>query len=389
MRTNSAYINKVSTTRRLAVACLLLFTMAGSLMAQNDRQYVIKRIVGSTVHYLSHADGTLQDATDFSPDCIWYSSNNYNYYFMDGSARMYLKAPLALDGTISVEANPSTQTLNDTYQDFFFYDWDHGLARGVQHFGGECPTEYNSSGSQCWQVVWLSYENSSWKMSSVYGYDPTIQSARYLNETTTVHGEEISVTTGGAGNLADFSMNYGESHDLNGTAYNITCTYTQAYTHYHINGLVDTQHNTNIPEENYYAYNNQFYTSAPESVPFNNVAPSQYSWSISCEGETQYLSFAQNAELLEITGNMPTLYYRVQNNTSSHVLATLTLTVTYSNGEAQVTQTRTATVTVKVPCQNPTVLDDEKVITYVGVTVSWPYMSLKLWVSGPEITGLL
>ena len=204
--------------KHIFILTALLITGVAS-MAQTDRHYVIKRIDGSTVHYLSHAGNTLGDATTFGPDCIWYSPNNYNYYFMDGDAKKYLKAPLALDGTLSVATNPGTQTLNNNTQDYFFYDWDHGLARGIQLFGGTCPPEY-SNGNECWQAVWLSYENSQWKMSSVYNYEPTANSARFLKETETVHEEAVSNETGGVGNLTDFSMNYQESHGLNGTAEN-------------------------------------------------------------------------------------------------------------------------------------------------------------------------
>ena len=85
-----------------------LLLAGGSAMAQNDRQYVIWK----DGHYLSHAGNTIQDATSFSPDCLWYSSNNYNYYFMNGTTRMYLKAPLALGGDITCDADPGTSILN-------------------------------------------------------------------------------------------------------------------------------------------------------------------------------------------------------------------------------------------------------------------------------------
>lgn len=355
--------------RRLALSCLLLFFMGGSLMAQNDRHYVIKKIDGSTVHYLSHAGNTLQDATTFGPDCIWYSSNNYNYYFMAGETRKYLKAPLQLDGTLSVADNPGTQTLNNNTLDYFFYDWDHGVARGIRHFDSDCPSEYNSSGSQCWQVVWVSYESNQWKMSHVYGYEPTANSARFLRETETEHGVEISNGSGGMGNLAGFSMTYGTSHPLDGTANSYSYTKTPAYTYYHVEGRVDPSHDTNIPEESYYYYNSTYNSSAPAATPYSNVDPTRYEWSISCDGETQYLSFNETSDVLTASGATPTLYYIHENTTTSHVMATLTLTVTYGTGDAQVTQTRTANVTVKTHCQNPTILPPA--ITYVGVTLSW------------------
>ncbi|MCR5658684.1 MAG: fibronectin type III domain-containing protein [Bacteroidales bacterium] len=361
-----------SVVRKMVACCLLLFAIAGSIMAQNDNHYVIKRIDGTTVHYLAHdAGGALVDATVFDPaTCVWYSSNNYNYYFMDGTARKYLKAPLSLNGTISVADNPGTQSLNNTTYDYYFYDWDHGLARGIQHFGGTCPPEYNipDNLNQCWQVVWVSYESGQWKMSSVYGYEPTPYSARFLKETETDYPETISNESGGVGNLADFSMSFGESRSLNGTASSYSYTLTPAYTYYHIDGLNDPGHNTNIPEENYYFYNNAWQNSAPTSQPYQNIQPSSYAWSIDCEGATEYLSFAEGSDVLNSSSEDPTLYYRTENTTGIHKLATLTLTVTYEGGA---TQTRTATVTVKTRCQNPTVLDSNIEVTYVGATISW------------------
>lgn len=366
MKTNPINKGVKKAARRLALGCLLLFASLGSIVAQNDNHYVIKRIDGTTVHYLAHNASGVVDATTFDPEtCVWYSSNNYNYYFMNGDTRMYLKAPLSLNGTISVATNPGTTALNNTTYDYFFYDWDHGLARGIQHVGGVCPPEYNSSGSQCWQVVWVSYESNQWKMSSVYGYDPTPNSARFLRETETEYPETISNESGGVGNLADFSMNYPESHPLNGEASAYSYTLTPAYNYYHIDGL------GSIPEETYYYYNGGWQDHAPTSTNYNDIDPSSYAWSIECEGNTQYLSFAEDSELLSISGNnmaTPTLYYRIENTTGVHKLATLTLTVTYPGG---VTQTRTATVTVKTHCQNPTVLNENTVVTYVGATISW------------------
>ena len=345
--------------RRLAICCFLLMAIAGHTMAQNDRQYVIKRVVGTNVHYLSHENNTLQDATNFSPNCIWYSPNNYNYYFMDGTTQRYLKAQLATDGAISHAPNPGSQTLSNTTQDYFFYDWDHGLARG----------NLVLEGGQHWQAVWLSYEDNVWKMSSMENYDPTPNSARFLRETTTVHQVTVSNESGGAGNLTDFSMNYDSHHDLDGTASPYTYTITPAYTHYHIDGLDDAF--AHIEAENFYYYNNQYYDAAPGSTTHTGVSPTGYAWSIECEGDTQYLSFAEDDDVFTISGATQTLYYIHENETDSHVRATLTLTVTYGTGDAQMTQTRTATVTVRTRCKNPTVNHHDSVVTYVGVTVSW------------------
>jgi hypothetical protein len=346
------------------VLAAALFFVGGAVMAQNDRQYVIEK----DGHYLAHVGTTLQDATTFDPaTCLWYSSNNYNYYFMDGTARKYLKAPLALNGALSIGDNPGSQDLTNSTLNYFFWDWDQGLARGILHLeGGDCPPQYNSGSGQCWEVVWVSYEEGTWKMSSDYGYEPTANSARFLRVTITEHAEALSNEVGGVGNLGDFAMNYQDMHPLDGTATAFSCSYTPAYTQYHIAGLNDPDHNTNISEVSYYYYGDQYHTAPPTSTTYSNATPSGYAWSLSGDG-APYLSF-QNGQ-----NNIanPTLVYSTQNTTSSHQYATLTLTVTYSDGSSQVTQTRTATVTVKIQCQNPTVLVDNIVITYVGATISW------------------
>ena len=66
-------------TQHLSISCLLLLFFVGNVMGQSDPQYVIKK----DSHYLAHvyngSDWVLQDATNFSPNCLWYSANNYNY----------------------------------------------------------------------------------------------------------------------------------------------------------------------------------------------------------------------------------------------------------------------------------------------------------------------
>ena len=337
-----------------------LLLAGGSAMAQNDRQYVIWK----DGHYLSHAGNTIQDATSFSPDCLWYSSNNYNYYFMNGTTRMYLKAPLALGGDITCDADPGTSILNNITLDYFFYDWDHGLARGLQHFDPTCPGEYHiPPGQDCWEAVWVSYQDDTWKMSTVYGYNPTANAAHFLRVTTTVYEEAITNVTGGVGNLADFTMEtVGDTYPLDGTASNYSYTYTPAYTHYYIEGYTDTDPIIDIPAQNYYYYNNTYNSDAPEPTNFLPQEPTGYEWTLDAIGQL-YLTFqGGNYQIAN-----PTLVYSTQNTETTHQLATLTLTVTYQNGA---TQTRTATVTVRTLCRNPEKASDP-VVTYVGVTVSW------------------
>ena len=102
----------MSKPRYIILFCCLAFLLAGNALAQTDGQYVIKKIVASgetEVHYLAHVYNTttseweLQDATSFSPNCLWYSGptfnlsgTHHNYYFFDGieSINKFNKIPL-------------------------------------------------------------------------------------------------------------------------------------------------------------------------------------------------------------------------------------------------------------------------------------------------------
>lgn len=349
--------NKVKSTRRWALCGLLLWMFAGSTMAQSDPMYVIMKDGNYLAHVVSGSTATLQNATAFNPvTCIWYSGPNvgYNYYFIDGDGNYrYLSAPLSLNGQLGLSAShPGTVVLNKTTENYYFYDWDHGLARGIQLDMSECENhpEYNGiEGNQCWKVVWLSYEGNTWKMSSQYGYDPTPNSARFYSVSVTEHSVQITSQSGGIPDIADFAMSYGDApHSLYGTAQPFTCTYTPAYTTYVFNGAT----------HNYYNGSDHG-TTVPGSSTLNGATPS-YAWTLTGEG-AEYLSLSAT----DIPD--PTLSYHTPNTTTSHKMATLTLTATYQGG---VTQVETITVTVKTQCQNP-VQASAPVVTYEDVTVSW------------------
>ena len=333
-------------------------------MAQNNPTYVITR----DGHYLSHPGSgssySLSDASTFDPaTCLWYSGPNveHNYYFIDDNGDYrYLSAPLAIDGQLSIsDSHPGTVVLNKTGQNYYFYDWDHGVARGVQLDPAQCTAhpEYNgtSSNGQCWQVAWVSYENDTWKMSHEWGYEPTTNYAQFKSVSITQHAAQVvpdATTPGGAPTIADFAMAYGDAaHQLNGTATAFSYSYTPAYTSYVIDGTTY-----------YFDANGNSIANAPTATSQTNN-PSSYAWTLTGDGAT-YLTLSAN----NIAN--PTLSCTSQNTTSSHKMATLTLTVTYGSGTSQVTETRTATVTVKTQCQNPAQAS-APVVTYEDVTLSW------------------
>lgn len=361
--------------RHMTLTALLL--LAGSVvMAQTDPQFVIKK--GN--HYLAHVNDALQKVDSFDPaTCLWYSGPNIknNYYYMKGSTRQYLLAPLELNGALSLHPNPGTVMLNTTSDDYFFYAWDHGVARGVQLPDLEnCEELYhglNDNGNQCWKVVWLSYYDSDgWKMSSEYGYNIITEVAALFHRVSiTGYDAVITDESGGITDLVlnDFAMDFTSSphasHSLDGEASPYSYKYMPAYTAYGLEAVIDEHFN--IPEKFYYDHGDGvIQDEAPTATPYSNLSSPSYEWTLSGEGAT-YLSFSDLQNEQTSSSAKPTLWYRTQNTTNSHKLATLTLTVTYSTGAIQ---TRSATVTVKTECQNPEQASDP-VVAFEGVTVSW------------------
>ena len=361
--------------RGFAVAAMLL--AGGSAGAQgSDSPYVIK-VKGSN-HYLAHVKVgdtyVLQDATSFSPDCIWYSGieqnitgTTHNYYFIDDESQYrFLMAPLQASGTLGLSSSlPPTYQLSNTDLEYYFYDWDQdnrpdggGVARGHQHPAaseGECS--YNWEYGECWQVYWITYKDG-WRLTSTSYYnasdvvaedDGTI--GRFRKVTAT---EYITPASGGLSDLSNYSMTYNTSQALSAA---VTTPYTYySYTHYSF---------TEDAASDHYYYDAADHTAAPASANGSDATVSKYEWTLSGPGAS-YLSFASESDLNTIEGETPTLYYRVENLTGNKT-ATLTLTVTYPSG---VTQEKSATVTVQTTCQNPALAAAPKV-DYNDVTVSW------------------
>ncbi len=396
---NRSNKNMKNVVRKLAACCLLLFAIAGSLVAQNDPQYVIKRRTdagSSEIHYLAHVKSgdtwVLQDATAFSPNCVWYSGNtsdntgvNHNYYFIDEGVYHFLSAPLEAQESLSLsDSLPSSTLLRNTEQIYYFYDWDWdnspidgaGLARGKQYTGlseVECGNEgYNWEDGQCWEVYWVEFNNEvsgqyGWRMSSESRYHMTGNSARFRK--VTVNESITPVENTGLLNLmvngtatSSFDVEYTPSASWPLSAQiELPYQYT-AYTSYVFEGGTHNYYNETVggPSSDHGA-------TTPTSPNGSAGSVTSYLWTLTGDGAS-YLSFNDDNEFIHSSSDeaTPTLYYVRQNNTG-HQTATLTLTVTYSDGSKQV---KSATITVKVECGNPGQLDYPEV-TYDHVTVSW------------------
>ncbi len=376
--------NRTNRERRLhrgLIACfLMLWALTGRVAAQGDEPYVIMTANG---HYLAHVNngGTweLQDATTFSPNCIWYSGNtvdntgaNHNYYFFDGTNYRFLSAPLEPSGALSLSASlPSISLLRNTDQIYYFYDWDWdnkpidgaGVARGHQHTGlaqGECEDanhNYSWGAGQCWEVYWVGYYGGEWKLSDASSYNIITNAARFRKVTV---NESSTPMEGGLTALnpsSHFDMVFEQSQNLTAS---ITTPYRfKAYTQY------TYYDKTNTTSYNYYYYSNAIHTTAPTGYTESASTISSYEWTISGEG-ANYLSFESGSDVNTSTSASPTLHYRVE-NTTGHKTATIKLKVTYEGGA---TQELTTTVTVKTPCQNPGQAATPAV-NYENVIVSW------------------
>lgn len=384
--------------RRLAASCLLLFALAGNALAQGqDKQFVIKKTKynpapGEADHYLAHVYNTttnaweLQDATEFSPNCLWYSGReynlmgtNHNYYFIDDQNHVrFLMAPLTSGGALALsDEMPPVYLLNNTDHNYYFYDWDYddrpnggGVARGHQYNGildqTECQAcaggQWDNDDHECWAVYWVECNGSTWSLSTVSQYGITANSGRFRGVTDTPYSlEVVSPANGGLADLDGIVMEYGDSETLSATI--VPFSYIPAYHKYEFNdvtvpynAVTNPEGPTTVSHTYYYPYGSSN-TVAPTSDQAVTATQWSYNWSISGEG-AEYLTLTNGN-----TAN-PTLTYGTANNDGNKT-ATLTLTVTYQDGSSQ---TKTATVTVKTPCQNPAFSAN---VTYEGVIVSW------------------
>lgn len=399
IQNNINIIGVMRTSRRLAVGCLLLFFMCGSMMAQNDTPFVIKKGDNYLAHVKIEEEYVLQSANTFNPStCLWYSGPTYNptgythnYYFEDDAHNLrFLAAPLYPDTTLSLSNSlPSVSMLRNTDQVYYFYNWDPetelngvpeggGVAKGHRYYvntAEEChacgtppgATWYETNTTnhtyQCWEVYWIEYSGSEWKLSNTSSYNITTNAARYRKVTVTEHEKEI--TAGGLTTLTVPSeMNFQENplssavlSALVGSPY----SYIPAYANYvFLENGSESVHNY---------WDTDHLNAIPAQVNNVTIGSTSYVWTISGDGQ-EFLSFSSSADVNTSTDGTPTLYYRVE-NTSGHKTATITVTVTYTDANnVQTTQTRSATVLVKTPCQNPS-QTAIPVVTYTGVTVSW------------------
>lgn len=388
--------------RSMIVSVLLLWSFGSQAVAQgNDKMVVIKKNISvgiaepltapnTETHYLAHVkvngEWVLQDATEFNPNCLWYTGSyynragtNHNFYFIDETTGTphFLSAPMTSDGALSLsDDKPATYALSNTDLNYYFYDWDRkGIARGHQISGiadaGNC--DYDFDDGECWEVYWVEYDltSSQWKLTHDHSYGITYSSARAYDVTVTENAAVISgVPTGGLTALsvanAEMDYNTNQTQTTSATVSSLTYTYTPAYTSYSFQEV--TNEDGTKAQRTIYYKDGAIVNAVPTSTS-NTSAATSYEWTLTGDG-AEYLSFASGSDVRTSTSTTPpTIYYR-RENTTGHKTATLTLTVTFGTGSSLVQQTETVTITVKTGCQNPAEAS-APVVTFEDVTVTW------------------
>ncbi len=390
MNTISNYSKKIS------FFGLLLLALAGTARAQSDPAYVIY----SGAYYMAHvynnttSQWELQGVTTFNPDCIWYTGNTHNYYFIGGGVTYYITAPMSAGAAVTLTPEGSipnlANSLATTSGNYYFYNWDWGLARGVQTYPGslaninECDeSDKSDNGAECWTVYWVEYYGGAWKTSSSKHYNSSALAAVFRRVRINEHPVTVSNETGGLGNLTVTSpMANGDNQSLSISVSDYNFTSIPAYTTYSIGELdncgsdwASRTCDTNWQVHNYYGGADHGSTIPPAQASSAYPASSAtYSWTATGSG-AGYLTFSST------TAANPTLTYN--GNKSGDKTATITVTVTY--GVDGPTQTRSAEVELTTGCGNP-LQASAPVVSFEDVTVSWIRTSTDYNVSYRKVT---
>lgn len=398
-------------SRRMLLLVLLMAAFVGRATAQGSDPAVV---IISGSHYMAHvwdaANGgewKLSPSTTFDPQtCIWYTTREYNprdgyynYYFIDNTGnserRLFLSAhfqssDLQLlevatqaeceEATPSDKLCPNNMLMNRYNSEgrAFFWDWDFGLARGMQYQNydaSNCPADYNNTHpTECWECYWVVLDGIGWHMSEQSSYEAPSNYARHMRMDITQHAHNMIDPTGGIGQLANFSIEYNGTHSPTVTFSPFSSKYTVAYTTYTVKYPTNCEgdwfsRNCDTTRDFHNIWDDTDHGSATPDTVDDDITYDEnavtYQWTISGPGKP-YLSFNSSEDELTSNSKTPTVYYRLHNY-SGDKTATLTLEATYPNG---LVQTRTATIIVVTECGNPP-QDKAPVVTYDGVTISW------------------
>ena len=369
-------------------AALFVVMVLWSMSLSAQKAYTIS----SGNNYLAHRYNTttsgyeLYTTTVFSNSCVWYSPNTNNYYFMsnDGSTLYYLSAAFATTATADgayatnhaygagapltiVAADDAVRALlGSNTSNYYFYNWDWGLAHGQQYEGGSCPSEFNSEGSECWRAYWLVYDNAlggsepRWHMSTTSSYEPLEHIATFEPVRIIHHQVTAGAQTGGLSAISVGAITYGSSITPTATIGNYSDQITPEYTSLATGALDNCRGDWTVrvcdtiwTTHNFWpsmSYTNDRGTGVPPAVEhdytLSDLTSSSYRWTLSGAG-TAYLTI--NNE----TTATPTVKYSTSCYDASGSTATLTLTITWPDGS---TQSATTVITIPQHLENPTAM---------------------------------
>ena len=367
-------------------AALFVVMVLWSMSLSAQKPYTIS----SGNNYLAHRYNTTTSGYElyttrvFSDSCVWYSPNANNYYFMsnDGSTRYYLSAAFATtataDGayatnsaygagallTIVEEDAAVTALLGSNMSNYYFYNWDWGLAHGEQYTTVSCPPEFNSAGSECWRAYWLVYDNAlggsepQWHMSTTSSYEPVEHIATFEPVRIIRHQVTAGAQTGGLSAISVGAITFGGGINPTATIGAYSDQITPEYTSLATGALDNCRGDWTVrvcdtiwTTHNFYptmSYTNDLGTGVPPSSENDYTAGqvTSYSWKLSGAG-TAYLTISGG------NTNAPTVTYSTPCHDASGSTATLTLTVTWPDGS---TQSATAVITIPQQLENPTAM---------------------------------
>ena len=373
---------------RCLSVCVLIATLFCSVTLSAQKAYTIS----SGNNYLAHRYNTTTSGYElyttrvFSDSCVWYSPNTNNYYFMsnDGSTRYYLSAAFATTATADgayatnhaygagapltiVAADDAVRTsLGSNTSNYYFYNWDWGLAHGQQYEGGSCPPEFNSVGSECWRAYWLVYDNAlgdsepRWHMSTTSSYEPLEHIATFEPVRIIHHQVTANAQTGGLSAISGGTVSFGSSINPVATIGNYSDQITPEYTSLATGALDNCRGDWTVrvcdtiwTTHNFWpsmSYTNDHGTAEPPAVEheytLSDLTSSSYRWTLSGAG-TAYLTLSG-----ENTAT-PTVTYITSCYDASGSTATLTLTITWPDGS---TQSASAVITIPQHLENPTAM---------------------------------
>lgn len=222
-------------------------------------------IITSGSNYMAHRynESTSQyeifNATAFSAECVWYSTNTNHYYFEGANGVRYYASSEFNFAEHSGNAGGTQMVLTDygggtplstnTTDPTYYYNWDHGLAHGKQYRSGDpnYETFLEPSVGESWECYWVIFNGTDWVMSSTPSYEIVSHAAIFEPLKIANHPVVVSATPAATGGYHR-SFGHRSQHELqrlSGSTRSVYCfvsIYEQLYrVIYHLLGGIALQ----------------------------------------------------------------------------------------------------------------------------------------------------